>query len=314
MAWFRRWAEFLMRASRIGISKTQIGTAPTPAPTLTVNITTNQTDYNLFTAAGSPGTARTVTVNISSGVVIGASSPSTPAFNEGSGWAAGTTILINNSGSILGAGGAGGAGTSFTSNVATISGKTKGVAGGTGGTALRLVVPTSIANAAGEIFGGGGGGGGGAGGITEVEEAGMTVIGGSGGGGGRSSTTSGGGAAGVAVESSTYQVFEGNGNAGNSGSSSSAGATSSGRASGNGGVGGSGGAGGDWGAAGSAGGTVSGNELSFGFFDVEAYSPPNPGATSFGLGGAGGKAIDLGGQSLTWISGNTSDRVKGAVS
>jgi hypothetical protein len=279
----------------------------------TVVISSNQTNYNLHTALGSPSTPVRVTVVINSGVAVSSNNTSTPAFDQGS-LPAGSAVLLINNGSIRGMGGAGGAGTSFTSNIATISGKTTGGAGGSGGTALRLTRPTTVVNGAGEIFGGGGGGGGGAGGITEVEEAGMTVIGGSGGSGGRGGATSSGGAAGVAVETSSYQVFEGNGNAGNTGSSSGAGATSSGRASGNGGVSGAGGAGGDWGAAGSAGGTVSGNELSFGFFDVEAYNPPNPGATSFGSGGAAGKAVDLNGQSITWISGNDSTHVKGAVS
>lgn len=278
-----------------------------------VIIPTNQTNYNLFTALGSPATPVNVTVTINSGVVISSNNTATPAFNGGA-LPSGSIVRIINNGSIRGMGGAGGAGTSFTSNIATITGKTLGGVGGAGGSALRLGAPTTIVNGAGEIFGGGGGGGGGAGGITEVEEVGMTVIGGSGGGGGRSGSTSSSGAGGAAVETSTYQVFEGTGNAGVVGSSSSAGTGGAGRASGNGGVGGPGGAGGDWGAAGSSGGAVSGNELGFGFFDVQAYNPPNPGATSFGAGGAAGKAVDLNGFSVTWVSGNDGARVKGAVS
>lgn len=74
----------------------------------TVNITSNQTNYNLRTALGSPAGVMRIIVNIASGVTISSSVSTTPAFDEGSGWTAGTLITINNAGNIYGGGGLGG--------------------------------------------------------------------------------------------------------------------------------------------------------------------------------------------------------------
>jgi len=309
MAWFRRWAKFLMRASRIGIAKTQIGAAPTPAASLTVNITTDQTNYNLWAAAGAPVTAQTVTVNISSGVVIKSDNYSTPAFNESGAWAPGTTITINNSGSIRGfgeAGGGGGDGQSFLSgDVAGLDGSP----GGTGGVAILLRVPTTINNAAGEIFGGGGGGGGGAGcGIyaNDGYSANGAASGGGGGGGGRSAVSN---PASPGGEGYSEWVTGVDGSDGSAGGPSGAGSGGAGGVSSfvwyypRNLIGGAGGAGGDWGQPGANGATASVSDAT-GL--ATAFGTP-------GVGGPAGKAIELFGQALTWISGNTSDRVKGAV-
>lgn len=294
-----------MIASQIGRMKSASGGVSPPA-TLTVNITTDKTDYNLFTAAGSPGTAKTVVVNISSGVYIRASSTSNNAFDEGNGWATGTTITINNSGNIIGMGGAGGAGgNSSVSNPSPPYGATvAGNNGSAGGTALRLTAPTSIANAAGAIFGGGGGGGG-AGGVfllLAAEEGSFEAsYGGGGGGGGQGANSASAGAGGVGYLP-TNPVWEFDGSAGSSGSSSpgSGGAGGSSNALGYIYTIGSGGAGGAYGDAGSTGGTPS--------------VPPEYtyyGIATPGIGGNPGRSVNTNGQSLTWLSGNVPSRVKG---
>jgi hypothetical protein len=89
----------------------------------------------------------TVRVIINPGVVVGSSSTATAALRTGS-WVAGAVILIENAGTIQGAGGAGG-----------IGGIGAGVAGNPGGVALLVEVPVTLDNA-GSILGGGGGGGG----------------------------------------------------------------------------------------------------------------------------------------------------------
>jgi hypothetical protein len=110
--------------------------------TLTINSTV--TNYNIFTSAGSPTGAREVILNItSSGVVGGVGST---ALTVGQ-FPTGSTITINNSGSILGFGGA--AGTTTT--------------GGNGGDGIKADYPNQtviINNLSGAFIRGGGGGGG----------------------------------------------------------------------------------------------------------------------------------------------------------
>jgi hypothetical protein len=115
-------------------------------PTI-INITSTTTNYNLFTAAGSPTVAKNIIVNINSGVTVGATAGST-AFTVGQ-FPTGSTIVINNFGNIQGYGGA---------------------ASGTGGDAINANYANqtvTINNQTGAtIYGGGGGGGtGGAGGV-----------------------------------------------------------------------------------------------------------------------------------------------------
>ena len=282
----------------------------------TLVISSNQTNFNLHTALGSPSTPVRATVVINSGVVISSNNASTPAFDEGA-LPAGSSVTLINNGSIRAFGGAGGAGgTAFYDSPFTpdLRGSAVGSNGQSGGNALRLTAPTVVVNGAGEIFGGGGGGGGGGGvaWFTGGEESYFQANGGGGGGGGRSVSTSSAGAAGVA--SSNYfipGVVPHSGVIGSTGGPSGAGSGGTGGDSNPAGisyVGASGGAGGDWGAAGSAGQTPS----------TPPYEPGIPEGSAVisagGSGGAAGKAVDLNGQSITWVSGNTVDRVKGAVS
>lgn len=140
-----------------------------------------------------------------------------------------------------------------------------------GGTAFELDYDIEVDNASGEIRGGGGGGGGG--GLFGVSGN----NGGGGGGGGRGVADSAGGLGGVGNDCTGS-----NGNVGNflSAGTGGAGCPSAG----------SGGNGGDWATAGLAGGA---------------------GDHSAGTGGDGGKAVELNGNTLTWIDMGT---VVGAVS
>lgn len=155
-------------------------------------------DYNLRTAAISAGWNQTdvlrATITINSGVIFGASSTGSYAFDTGSSFPAGSSIALINNGLIIGCGGAGG-GTQTTSSLPS-----NGYNGAAGGPALRAQVPISITNN--NIIGGGGGGGGG-GGSGYIEPSNLYTGGGGGGGGqgyysgsggtsGRSSNSNGG--------------------------------------------------------------------------------------------------------------------------
>jgi hypothetical protein len=266
----------------------------------TLVISSNQTNFNLHTALGSPSGAVRAVVVINSGVVVSSNNTSTHAFDEGP-LPAGSSVLLINNGSIYGMGGAGGNG--GNASVPTIFGETvtAGANGSVGGPALRLAAPTSIINATGEIFGGGGGGGGSGGlGSSNLSPDIMWAIGGSGGGGGRSGVSTGASSAGTATTGGAPENYILPGLTGSAGTSSASGAggVSQGGSGAFAGLStGAGGAGGDWGAAGASAGAGAGGLRG-----------------SAGSGGAAGKAVDLNGQSITWISGNDGARVKGAVS
>lgn len=112
-------------------------------------VDTNTTDFNLRNVHDSlypqitDPTGITVTVIISSGVIVGSSSTSTPSFDVGS-WVSGLPITIECHGRIQGAGGKGG---------------DYGQDGSPGGTALYTRYPVKLKASDGEIWGGGGGGG-----------------------------------------------------------------------------------------------------------------------------------------------------------
>ncbi len=288
----------------------------------TVVISANQTNYNLHTALNNPGSPVNVVVVINAGVVVSSNSTATPAFDEGS-LPSGSRVYLINNGSIRGMGGAGGKGYGVTDTSPTFFCPeviSTGINGSAGGPALKLSAPTTIVNASGEIFGGGGGGGGGEATwygayCNEIPEC---AVSGNGGGGGQGGSTSNGGAAGdfsVAVGDPNPGFGGFGGNPGTSGNSSSAGNGGSARttpvdAAANNyrlisGIGGSGGA---WGTAGSAGNTSSYIDGGLG-----PVVPPRL-VTGVGAGGAAGKAIDLNGFAVTWVSGNDSTHVKGAVS
>jgi hypothetical protein len=123
-------------------------------PVARLSIASNQQNYDLFTALGSPTAAKTFVLTIESGVTISSATPATPALYGTSDLPAGSILKIINSGVICGAGGTGG-----TGGTPSVDG-TNGVGGGD---AIRLLCDTVINNASGSIYGGGGGGGGSAG-------------------------------------------------------------------------------------------------------------------------------------------------------
>lgn len=288
------------------------------------------TDVSVLTqaqSAGVPTTSRiALFVNITGNVTH---------LSWGVGWGAGSIFRLINEATIYGKGGAGGAGVSGSGN------------GAAGGNALELNGnEVTIDNEDGNIWGGGGGGGGGGilnqlfgvgGGFSEF---GFHSNGGGGGGGAGGVATSGGTATGawtlnggnivgfsgtntgVAVYDTTELVMRidsagitsgtfsgvqitalsaagssgGTGGAGVGGIGSHTVATDGVNPDIKQGDGGNGGAGGTFGTAGSNGAVA---------------SPPT---VAPGTGGAAGKAIDLGGGSVTWLSGNNASQVKGAVS
>ena len=127
----------------------------------TVDITSNQSNFNLHSYLGSPSQALSVVVNLNSNVVISSSNTSgnrTPAFTVGN-FPTGSTVIINNNGYISGGGGFGGsAGYRDGSNFYEPS---NGSAGGDGivkGSSNNFDI--TIVNT-GTIAGGGGGGAGG---------------------------------------------------------------------------------------------------------------------------------------------------------
>lgn len=151
--------------------------------------------------------------------------------------------------------------------------------GTAGGNSIALSYPVTINNTNGYIYGGGGGGGGGA----RYVAKGVTRGGGGGGGGASGTTNSAGGTGGTSTCCG-------------SGLNGAAGTTAGGGVGGT-SLGGDGGLGGAFGAAGASGANGSGSITESG-----------------AAGGVAGKAIDTNGNAITWLGGNTTTRVKGAVS
>jgi hypothetical protein len=131
-----------------------------------------------------------LTVNIDAGVTIASSSVTTPAFKVGN-FASGSSITINNAGSIIGKGGNGGDKVGY----GTYLGGCGGVGNGQdGGNALELNGNGVVINNTGTIAGGGGGGGGGA--DLSITLCTLDIRPGNGGGGGAGVTPGTGGASG----------------------------------------------------------------------------------------------------------------------
>ena len=126
----------------------QCGVASSGGGSGGLTITEDAYNYNVAEAAGSPTTADNFTVTIASGIKVGSTSTTLPAFTTGN-LPAGSTVTIVNHGRIEGKGGNGAAANTF------------GEVGLPGGNALNLTVATTINNTDGEIWSGGGGGGGG---------------------------------------------------------------------------------------------------------------------------------------------------------
>ena len=132
--------------------------------TFTTTISANTTNYNLKTAATAAGWNGTdplnATITINTGVYVYSTSTGIYAFDTGSTFPVGSSLLLINKGNILGKGGKGGKG----GNVVGAISAQNGAGGGAGGPGLIARYALSINNAG--FIGGGGGGGGGAGGYT----------------------------------------------------------------------------------------------------------------------------------------------------
>ena len=148
----------------------------------TIDITSNQNNFNLYSYLGSPSQALSVVVNIASNVTIGSSGPTLPqwcphkctttrknlpkrptAFTVGN-FPTGSTVIINNNGYISGGGGYGGAGGNSFAKGPRYPYELDGSNGGDGGDGIvkgsSRNFDISLVNT-GTIGGGGGGGGGG---------------------------------------------------------------------------------------------------------------------------------------------------------
>ena len=167
----------------------------------TIKVSINELNLNLYDRYvlrfGVPGIAVDAVFIIESGVIVGSSSSGTDSIDTGSGWIAGSTILVTNNGHIVGRGGYGGGNSSPESE------------GGDGGDAINLSYDMELENF-GTIGGGGGGGG--------INDDGTGVYrsagGGAGylvGGAGDSRSQSGG------LEAGGSGVFSPNGSGGNGG-------------------------------------------------------------------------------------------------
>jgi hypothetical protein len=257
------------------------GFAETGLQTIEFTIAANTTQINLLTLAGSPVTPANYVFKVEAGVYVYSTTTTVPAISV-SAFPVGSTITLVNNGQIIGKGGGGGSGASATDFT--------GNAGGIGGNAIGLFTDVFIDNTNGYIFGGGGGGGGGGLEQTSLFSSNIYACGGGGGGGrsGLSNSAGGaggqlGGAQGAAAQNGTAGTRTGRGTGGEGGHY------------GNNLDGANGGHGGEYGAAGSA--------------------PAQPTGTSQGgTGGAAGKAVLLNGNAITWLGGNNTNQVKGAVS
>lgn len=259
-----------------------------------------------------------ITVTINSGVYLYATSTGNAGLTL-TGGTSGDTLTIVNNGFIMGQGGTGG-------------GYPAGafVNGQPGGTALSLGFATTINNTNGSAYIGGGGGGGsygngnvlggggaggGVGGTTNFVAG---VVGGSGGsigssggngtnrgggGGGRIFAGTGGSSVTTAATKGSVQSGLGGGSGGSGGAYSAGQAVTSGAGGSGNAVGGNASGGTSFGGGGGGGG---------GGWGANGGAARNGTSTvsNFGL---GGKAVALNGNSVTWVSGNTT-RVYGAVS
>lgn len=279
------------------------GKSNTVAISYTFTTSTANASLNVSTISGYSAGKSVITVTNNSGVYLWANSISTYGLTL-TGGTTGDSITLVNNGYIMGQGGTG------------VAGHNGGVsAGGAGGPALNVAgigissIIVNNTNASAYIGGGGGsganwasGGGGGAGGGTgQTSRSGSGTgaggaIGAVGSNGPDCCCSSGGGGGG--------RIFPGTGG-------------SAGRCSGGGGGGGAGGGGGccsagAGGASNNAGGSFA-NHSAGGGGGWGAAGGAGNSCGSSAPGGAGGKAVNLGGKSITWTSGNTT-RVWGAVS
>ncbi len=241
--------------------------------TLELIISADTQNYNVATQAGPLTDPIGITVTIEAGVVVSGTSTYTPALQTGT-LPAGTTLTVVNHGYIIGKGGNG---TSGTNGGVVLPGRD-------GGDALKTTVPLTIDNTDGNIWGGGGGGAGSRGdtnGNCHNMQFGDIWGGNGGGGAGGGLGASNSGPPATAADGTT-----GPGGGGGTGSYGSWGGSSNFNMRG--------GYGGGYGSPGGGGNEYSGYCIA-----------PD--------GGAAGASVVAGGQSLTWLGGNTAQRVKGPI-
>lgn len=156
---------------------------------LSITITGNTTNYNVYTAASSQPTydagKTDLTLTINPGVIVYSTSTGSSALSVPSSFNPADTVTIVNNGTILGAGGGGGTGVYYGSGYNTN--------GSPGGPALYVARPVTFTNNN-RIAGGGGGGAGGLGSVSYIgPDTGYWQGGGGGGGGGIGNGGGGGG-------------------------------------------------------------------------------------------------------------------------
>lgn len=260
-------------------------------------ITSNEIDVYAKPRFGNIGVAATINVTIAPGVILQAGSTRSFALDFDGVAPNGSTINLLNLGYCLGRGGdaGNGAGASYeqggSSNTAS---EMQATAGRAAGGAIRgpgAGITFNVTNVSGSIWGGGGGGG--AGGATLTGGGNRTANGGGGGGG------VGGGRGGEGGFAQRQGIIApgGQGGHGGTGALGTAGTGAAG-GGGGGGSGGPGGDGGDWGAVG-----LDGTAVTSGSQDYAAS-----------IGGAAGKAIELNGGSVNFLSGSGAPNIKGVVS
>ncbi len=145
---------------------------------------------------GVPTSGVAVVCTVNSGIVVGSTSTSNPAFEVGT-WPAGVLVTLIILGRIEGKGGNGGAGQASSGSSVNF--------GFVGGTALRTRKAITVSSNTGQIWGGGGGGGGG--GV-------LTAL----------SSSSGGGGGGAGKNAGAGGAAAGSGGAGSAGSATAGGA------------------------------------------------------------------------------------------
>lgn len=295
----------------------------------TFSANTANASLNLSSLSGYIAGKSDITVTINSGIYLYATSTANAGLTL-TGGTTGDTLTIVNNGYIMGMGGSGADG----------SGSTTSLPGGNGGNALSIPISATINNTNASAYIGGGGGAGG--GYYVVSYSIVQSYGGAGGAGGGKAGNVYNGAVGVVTTGGAGGAIGSNGS---NGTTQTVGSISSYSGGGGGrvfpstrttlnsggnpvGLGGSGGGtasfpnttagssnngGGPNEAGFAAGGTanVSGSGGGWG------ASGGNGLGTALGVanfaGGSGGKAVALNGNSVTWVSGNTT-RVYGAVS
>jgi hypothetical protein len=287
----------------------------------TFSSNTANASLNLSALSGYVAGTTDITVTINGGVYLYATSTGNPGLNL-TGGTAGDTLTIVNNGFIMGMGGSGtDGGAGVTSPV-----------GGNGGTALSIPINATINNTNASAYIGGGGGAGG--GSYAVAYSVTLSYGGAGGaGGGRAgnsynsalSTQTGGAGGSIGANGSNGGVSGNVGAAGGGGRvfpsiSTTLGPTTSGNPA-LAGLGGSGGGTGWMGPSTVVGSTsTGGGPNQAGTMSGTANAGAGGGWGASGQlrqtgisNGVGGKAVNLNGKTVTWVSGDTT-RVYGAVS